>query len=84
MVHKMERVKLEPLDSVDSQESIEMEDYSDDEDEVFVRNIRTEDSNDKTEASRPLMRRKKKVSLIHNQILRQLTTSGSIPETDKW
>ena len=41
MVHKMENVKLlenhhEPLTS---QESIEMEEYSDEEDEVFVRGI---------------------------------------------
>ena len=40
MVHKMENVKLlsnhEPLTS---QESIEMEEYSDEEDEVFVRGM---------------------------------------------
>ena len=38
MVHKMENVKLlTNHDSVTSQESIEMEEYSDEEDEVFVR-----------------------------------------------
>ena len=38
MVHKMENVKLlNNHDSVTSQESIEMEEYSDEEDEVFVR-----------------------------------------------
>ena len=38
MVHKMEKVKLlNNHESVTSQESIEMEEYSDEEDEVFVR-----------------------------------------------
>ena len=38
MVHKMENVKLlNNHGSVTSQESIEMEEYSDEEDEVFVR-----------------------------------------------
>ena len=38
MVQKMENVKLlNNHDSVTSQESIEMEEYSDEEDEVFVR-----------------------------------------------
>ena len=38
MVHKMENVKLlNNHESVTSQESIEMEEYSDEEDEVFVR-----------------------------------------------
>ena len=38
MVHKMENVKLlNGHESVTSQESIEMEEYSDEEDEVFVK-----------------------------------------------
>ena len=37
MVHKMENVKLlNGHESITSQESIEMEEYSDEEDEVFV------------------------------------------------
>ena len=38
MVHEMEKVKLlNNHESVTSQESIEMDEYSDEEDEVFVR-----------------------------------------------
>ena len=33
----MKRVKLVPHDSTDSRESIEMDEYSDEEDEVFLR-----------------------------------------------
>ena len=55
----MKSVKLVPHDSVDSQESIEMDEYSDDDDEVFLQNSRngreTSDS-----ARRPLMKKKKK------------------------
>ena len=40
MVHKMENVKLlNGHESVTSQESIEMEEYSDEEDEVFVKGM---------------------------------------------
>ena len=50
-----------PHESVDSQESLEMEEYSDEDDEVFVRhNIRRESEN--SEASKPLMKKKKRVT----------------------
>ncbi len=54
---KMKKVKLI---SADSQESIEMEEYSDEDDEVFVRNNRNGEAGDA--ARRPLMK-KKKVSI---------------------
>ena len=54
---KLKKVKLI---SADSQESIEMEEYSDEDDEVFVRNNRNGEAGDA--ARRPLMK-KKKVSI---------------------
>ena len=50
----MKKVKLI---SADSQESIEMEEFSDDDDDVFVRNNRNGEVGDA--ARRPLMRKKK-------------------------
>ena len=47
-----------PHESVDSQESMEMDEFSDEDDEVFVRH----DRNDSEEAGRPLIKRRKKVS----------------------
>ena len=69
----MKRVKLVPHDSTDSRESIEMDEYSDEEDEVFLRHggeagggsggcKRNGASrlNSDTAASRPLMKKKKR------------------------
>jgi hypothetical protein len=50
------KVQLQPHESVDSQESLEMDEYSDEEDEVFVRHDRDND-----EADKPLIKRRKKV-----------------------
>ena len=50
------KVQLQPHESVDSQESLEMDEYSDEEDEVFVRRDRDND-----EADKPLIKRRKKV-----------------------
>ena len=51
------KVRIMPHESVDSQESLEMEEFSDEDDEVFVRHNR----NDSEEAGKPLIRRKKRV-----------------------
>ena len=53
----MERVKLVPHDSTDSRESIEMDEYSDEDDEVFLRHSR----NGSDSARRPLMKKKRGV-----------------------
>ncbi|XP_040572858.1 uncharacterized protein [Lepeophtheirus salmonis] len=52
----MKRKGLINNESMDSQESIEMEDYSDEDDEVFLRNPRNGDS----AVKRPLMKKSKK------------------------
>ena len=108
-VTKMEKIRLEPMESVDSQDSrIEIDDdddfSDDDDDDVFIRNGGTKNGNGKPkngvigkgaannrkegansdenggEASRPLMRRKKKVlpgiapeTLIKPNIFRHVT-----------
>ena len=51
------KVRIMPHESVDSQDSLEMEEFSDEDDEVFVRHNR----NDSEEAGKPLIRRKKRV-----------------------
>ena len=69
----MKRVKLVPHDSTDSRESIEMDEYSDEEDEVFLRHggeagggsggcKRNGASrlNSDSAATRPLMKKKKR------------------------
>ena len=48
------KVRIAPHESVDSQDSLEMDEFSDEEDEVFVRH-------DSEEAGKPLIRKKKKV-----------------------
>jgi len=50
------KVRIMPHESVDSQDSLEMEEFSDEDDEVFVRHNR----NDSEEAGKPLIRRKKR------------------------
>ena len=50
------KVRLQLHESVDSQESLEMDEYSDEDDEVFVRHDR-----DNEEAGKPLIKRRKKV-----------------------
>ena len=52
------KVRLQLHESVDSQESLEMDEYSDEDDEVFVRHDR-----DNEEAGKPLIKRRKKVKL---------------------
>ena len=68
----MKRVKLVPHDSIDSRESIEMDEYSDEEDEVFLRhggenggggskrNGAHSRLNSDSAASRPLMKKRKR------------------------
>ena len=59
----MKRVKLVPHDSTasnDSRESIELDEYSDEDDEVFLRHSRNGDANGDSGARRPLMRKKGK------------------------
>ena len=53
------KVRIMPHESVESQESMEMEEYSDEDDEVFVRHDRL----DSEEAGKPLIKRRKKVRL---------------------
>ena len=50
------KVRLQLHESVDSQESLEMDEYSDEDDEVFVRHDR-----DNEEAGKPLIKSRKKV-----------------------
>ena len=50
------KVRIMPHDSVDSQESLEMDEFSDEEDEVFIRHDRL----DSEEAGKPLIKRKNK------------------------
>jgi hypothetical protein len=57
--NKMKKVKLI---SADSQDSIEMEEFSDDDDDVFVRNNRNGEA---VEAARRPLMRKKKVRRCH-------------------
>ena len=47
-------VRIAPHESVDSQDSLEMDEFSDEDDEVFTRH-------DSEEAGKPLIRKKKKV-----------------------
>lgn len=80
----MKRVKLVPHDSTDSRESIEMDEYSDEEDEVFLRhggengggggskrNGAHSRLNSDSAASRPLMKKRKrgKVSRTNSNFL---------------
>ena len=51
------KVRIMPHESVGSQESLEMDEFSDEDDEVFVRHNR----NDSEEAGKPLIKRKKRV-----------------------
>ena len=53
------KVRIMPHESVESQESMEMEEYSDEDDEVFVRHDRL----DSEDAGKPLIKRRKKVRL---------------------
>ena len=53
------KVRIAPHESVDSQESLEMDEFSDEEDEVFVRHDRC----DSEEAGKPLIKRRKRVIL---------------------
>ena len=54
------KVRIMPHESVGSQESLEMDEFSDEDDEVFVRHNR----NDSEEAGKPLIKRKKRVILL--------------------
>ena len=80
----MKRVKLVPHDSTDSRESIEMDEYSDEEDEVFLRhggeigggggskrNGAHSRLNSDSAASRPLMKKRNrgKVSRTNGNFL---------------
>ena len=58
MGHKKngKKVRIAPHESVDSQESMELDEFSDEDDEVFVRHDRL----DSEEAGRPLIKRRKK------------------------
>lgn len=57
------KVRLMPHESVDSQESLEMEElFSDEDDEVFTRHIRHESDN--SEAGRPLIKKRRKVGRV--------------------
>ena len=51
------KVRIMPHESVESQESMEMEEYSDEDDEVFVRHDRL----DSEEAGKPLIKRRRSV-----------------------
>ena len=55
------KVRLQLHESVDSQESLEMDEYSDEDDEVFVRH-----DSDNEEAGKPLIKRRKKVGILHD------------------
>ena len=52
------KVRIAPHESVNSEDSLEMDEFSDEEDEVFVRH-------DSEEAGKPLIRKKKKVKPNH-------------------
>eukprot|EP00095_Tigriopus_kingsejongensis_P007875 maker-scaffold127_size327531-snap-gene-1.8 protein:Tk07875 transcript:maker-scaffold127_size327531-snap-gene-1.8-mRNA-1 annotation:"hypothetical protein BRAFLDRAFT_93831" len=53
----MKRVKLVPHDSTDSRESIELDEFSDEDDEVFMRNSR---NGSDSSARKPLMKKKRR------------------------
>ena len=54
----MKRVKLVPHDSTDSRESIELDEFSDEEDEVFLRHAQNGESRDRS-ARKPLMKKRR-------------------------
>ena len=79
----MKRVKLVPHDSTDSRESIEMDEYSDEEDEVFLRhggenggggggakrNGAHSRLNSDSAASRPLMKKRKRGKVSRTKMM---------------
>ena len=67
------KVRIMPHESVGSQESLEMDEFSDEDDEVFVRHNR----NDIEEAGKPLIKRKKRV-LFFNMFVFEKKTLVSI------